>query len=126
MLLSRKMIVKPNRRHNNIINSRVVTFKMEMTGVFSDTLSRQVMEGVQINSFQRLVMNKKSAWRQPVVSRPQFVMDVEKDYLPPSPPSSLYTTWTARPQHQPLTISFFPASTKPNIGNVWTTTICNY
>ena len=50
---------------------------MEMAGVFTDPLSRQVMEGVQINSFKGVVMNRKVAWRQPAVSRVQLVRDVE-------------------------------------------------
>ena len=58
-------------------SSKVVNFTMEMAGVFTDPLSRQVMEGVQINSFKGVVMNREAAWRQPAVSRVQFVRDVE-------------------------------------------------
>ena len=58
-------------------SSKVVNFTMEMAGVFTDPLSRQVMEGVQINSFKGVVMNRKAARRQPAVSRVQFVRDVE-------------------------------------------------
>jgi hypothetical protein len=49
--------------------SSVVSFKMEMTGSFSDPLSRQIMEGVQINVFGGIALNRQSAWRQPDVSK---------------------------------------------------------
>ena len=42
-----------------------------------DTLSRQVMEGEQINSFKGVVINRKAAWRQPAVSRAQLVREVD-------------------------------------------------
>ena len=52
--------------------SSVVSFKMEKTGSFSDPLSRQIMEGVQINVFGGITLNRQSAWRQPAVSKVKF------------------------------------------------------
>ena len=45
---------------------------MEKTGAFTDPLSRQIMEGVQINVFRGLTLNRQSAWRQPAVSKVKF------------------------------------------------------
>ena len=53
-------------------SSEIVSFRMEKTGTFSDSLSRQIMEGVQINAFRGISLNRQSAWRQPSVSRVQF------------------------------------------------------
>ena len=52
--------------------SKEVAFRMEKIGTFTDPLSRQIMEGVQINAFRRLTLNRQSAWRQPAVSRVKF------------------------------------------------------
>ena len=52
--------------------SSEVTFRMEKTGSFSDPLSRQIMEGVQINAFGGITLNRQSAWRLPAVSKVRF------------------------------------------------------
>jgi hypothetical protein len=52
--------------------SSEVPFRMEKTGSFSDPLSRQIMEGVQINAFGGITLNRQSAWRQPAVSKVRF------------------------------------------------------
>ena len=40
---------------------KVVSFRMEKTGSFSDPLERQIMEGVQINVFNGTTLNRQSA-----------------------------------------------------------------
>ena len=44
-------------------------FKAKITGVFKDTLSRQVSEGVSIRHGGRSVLNSKSEWHQPPLWR---------------------------------------------------------
>ena len=56
---------------------KVVAFRMEKTGTFSDPLSRQIMEGVQINVFKGTTLNRQSAWRQPAVSKVRFTRGLD-------------------------------------------------
>ena len=44
-------------------------FKAKVTGVFKDTLSRQVSEGVSIRHGGQSVLNSKSEWHQPPLWR---------------------------------------------------------
>ena len=53
-----------------------VPFFMQQTGAFRDSLSRQIMEGVQINAYKGILLNRQSAWRQPAVSQARFVRGV--------------------------------------------------
>ena len=57
-------------------DSELVSFQMEKTGSFSDPLSRQIMEGVQINAFRGITLNRQAAWRQPAVSKVKFTRAV--------------------------------------------------
>ena len=54
-------------------------FEMQLTGVFSSALRRQIAEGVQIRNFKGISMNRKSEWKQPAVTRAVYVRHVEND-----------------------------------------------
>ena len=48
---------------------READFKAKVTGVFRDSLSRQVSEGVHIRRGGRSILNSKSEWHQPALWR---------------------------------------------------------
>ena len=60
-------------------NSAPATFVMQLTGVFSSSLRRQIAEGVQIRNFVGIIINRKSEWRMPAVARTVYVRHVDNE-----------------------------------------------
>ena len=52
-------------------NGREAEFNARVTGIFADSLSRQVSEGVNIRRGGQSVLNSKSEWHQPALWRVQ-------------------------------------------------------
>ena len=60
-------------------DSAPATFIMQLTGVFSSSLRRQIAEGVQIRNFVGIIMNRKSEYRMPAVARTVYIRHVDNE-----------------------------------------------
>ena len=50
-------------------NDRPAKFNAKVTGMFTECLSRQISEGVEIRRSNKNVLNSKSEWHQPALWR---------------------------------------------------------